>query len=86
MRSKAQLKYADIADHSEDNRIAIIGHQATVLRKEVAFVTDAEPPDKANRYMEKLQTRFPGIRILGRANGPVAGTVTVKVGPPELNN
>ena len=73
--------YADIADHDEDKRIEIIGHTVMTHRKTVAFITDADP-GKCDRYIKKLTDRFPGIVILGRYAGPIAKTVSVKVGPP----
>lgn len=76
------MKYADIADHDEDTRIDIIGRTVMGQKKTVAFVTDGEP-GKAQRYIDKLQSRFPGIRVLEQWNGPVPDTVTVKVGPTE---
>lgn len=77
--------YADIADFEEDKRINIIGRTVMEGRKTAAFVTDADP-GKADRYVRKLKERFPGIVILGRFDGPVAGSVTVKVGPPPAEN
>lgn len=73
--------FADIADLEEDRRIEIIGGMA-MAGKTVAFITDSDE-GKADRYIKKLTERFPGIRILGRFDGPVPNTVSVKVGPPE---
>jgi hypothetical protein len=73
--------YVDIASLDEDKRIDLIGHRAMDHKEVVAFVTDADP-GKANRYIRKLQAKFPTIRILDRFPGPVPNTVTVKVGPP----
>jgi|GEM_PF-3298266 len=72
--------YVDMGDLDEDSRIDTIGHYVTQYRKTVAFVTDADP-GKADRYIAKLKAKFPGIKIVDFINGPVAGTVTVKVGP-----
>jgi hypothetical protein len=74
--------YVDVADQDEDRRIEIIGNTAMKERKTVAFVTDDEA-DKADRYVRKLQARFPGIVVIDRFRGPVAHTVSVKVGPPS---
>lgn len=71
--------YKDIADHNEDMRIGMIG-KAVMAGKTVAFITDSDP-GKADRYIAKLLKRFPGVRIVGRFDGPVENTVTVKVGP-----
>jgi len=73
--------FSDIADLNEDTRIMAIGRAAMVQKKVVAFITDSDP-GKADRYIEKLTKQFPGIVIVGRWEGPVANTVTVKVGPP----
>jgi len=78
-------KYADLGDFEEDKRIDIIGDAAMRLKQTVAFITDADP-GKADRYIAKLKARFPGIVVLGRSNGPVKGSVTVKVGPPVSLN
>ena len=79
--------YADIADFDEDSRIDMIGHQAMDHQRTVGFFVDAQEAgkpkgSKADRYIRKLQDKFPGIRIIGRCAGPVADTEMVKVGPP----
>jgi len=71
-----------IPDYDEDKRIEMIGHRAMDHKERVGIVTDSEE-GKADRYIKKLQERFPGIRILERGNGPVEDSVFVKVGPPE---
>lgn len=77
------IPYKDLADSSEDDRIKAIGHEVMVLKKTVGFFVDAEQGDaKALRYIDKLQKRFPGIRVLYRAPFSVANTTLVKVGPP----
>lgn len=73
------MNYTDLADEHEDERIRQIGEQA--MRKIVAFITDSDA-GKADRYISKLKERFPGIRVVGRGDGPVDKTVWVKVGPP----
>lgn len=73
--------FVDIADSEEDERIQAIGKAAFGQKKTVAFVTDSDP-GKADRYIAKLKEKFPGIRLIGRGDGPVAGAVWVKVGPP----
>ncbi len=82
MSDNRKPMYVDIADFEEDKRIAIIGDMAMKRRQRVAFVTDSDP-GKAERYISKLKAKFPGIRIVDFFKGPVAGTVTVKVGPPD---
>lgn len=78
----AKPAFADIADVDEDKRIDIIGRTVMESQRTVAFVTDSDP-GKADRYIKKLQERFPGIVVVERFDGPVANAVTVKVGPPE---
>jgi len=73
--------YADIADYDEDERIHQIGEKTMREKLVVGFITDSEK-GKAERYVRKLQERFPGIRVLYQGDGPVADTVLVKVGPP----
>lgn len=73
--------FADLGDLDEDERITQIGYAVAVHKMTVAFIVDAVP-GKADRYMRKLRERFPDrIRELGRMPGPVANTITVKVGP-----
>jgi hypothetical protein len=72
--------FMDVADHDEDRRIEMIGHQAMVHKKTVSFITDDEE-GKAERYIRKLKERFPGICVIDRGKGPVDKTVWVKVGP-----
>ncbi len=68
--------YVDLGDLREDQRVQQIGHQAMAHDKKVAFVVETN--DKADRYMRKLQTRFPGIVEISR--GRLAeGLVYVKV-------
>jgi len=74
-------KFADIADVAEDKRIEIIGHRVMVHKETVSFITDSDT-GKADRYVKKLQEKFPGIRVIERGDGPIVGTVWVKVGPP----
>ena len=79
------MKFKDIADLSEDERIDQIGRAVMHDRKKVAFVTDLDDDgghSKADRYVEKLTTRFPGIRIVSRGNGPVPDVEYVTVAPP----
>lgn len=76
------LAYADIADNDEDTRIGIIGRTVVEQQKTVAFITDSDP-GKAQRYIDKLLSRFPGVEVIASSPGPVPNTVTVKVGPKE---
>lgn len=74
-------EYKDIADEPEDERIRQIGEKTMHEKQIVGFVTDDEP-DKAERYIRKLRSRFPGIRVVYHGKGPVAETILVKVAPP----
>jgi hypothetical protein len=69
--------YADLANQNEDDRIAVIGN-AVMQGAKVGFIVDADP-GKAERYIEKLKTRFPGIVIVGTSPGPAPATIFVKV-------
>jgi hypothetical protein len=74
--------YADLGDLNEDKRIDIIGQQVMRGWRSVSFIVDDEP-GKAERYIEKLQKKFPGVTVVERGIGPVPGTVWIKVKPPE---
>lgn len=74
--------YADLHGFDEDARIDLIGRTCVEGGKTVAFVVD-DVPDKPDRYVRKLLEKFPGIRVVSRGPGPVAGTYTVKVAPPD---
>jgi hypothetical protein len=67
--------YADIADLPEDERIVAIGKMAASGTK-VAFIV--EDNTKADRYIRKLLLDF-AVRVTERGDGPVKGTVYVKV-------
>ena len=73
--------FKDITDNSEDERIREIGEKTMREKLVVGFVTDSEA-GKAERYIRKLQERFPGIRVIYQGDGPVAETVLVTVAPP----
>ena len=71
----------------ENDRIRLIGESVMLApatssdRPRVAgFIVESD--EKADRYVRKLQKRFPTIRIIDRGPGPVEGTVMVKIGPP----
>lgn len=75
------VPYKDLGDFDEDERIRQIGEKTMRDKLVVGFFTEDEA-GKADRYITKLQERFPGIRVVARGNGPVANTVWVKVAPP----
>ena len=68
----------------EDKRIDLIGHYVMDHKDTVAVLVDSGPGDvdKADRYIRKLQEKFPGIRIYPITSGPVKNTVCIRVGPP----
>lgn len=71
--------YQDLFDLSEDQRIDLIGHMVVDHKQTNAFVVEDDA--KADRYIKKLVAKFPGVEVVGRGKGPIAGTVYVKVGP-----
>lgn len=71
-------QFADLADMDEDERIKIIAKYAKT--RMVAFVVDDDPPDKVERYIKKVLS-YGGIRVIDRFEGPVAGAISVRVGP-----
>jgi hypothetical protein len=80
--------FADIADFDEDDRIERIGKAVMKAPRSsadkpvvVAFVVEDDA--KADRYIKKLQKRFPGIRVIDRFPGPVPDTVSVRMGGPR---
>jgi len=70
------IKYADIANLQEDQRIALIGEQA-MKGQRVGFVV--EDDEKADRYVAKLMARFSVEEVRREADTPVAGVVMVIV-------
>lgn len=72
--------FADLHELSEDQRIEVIGRTVVEMGKTVGVVVDDEP-GKAERYIRKLRERFPGAVVLSQEKGPVAGAVTLKIGP-----
>lgn len=67
--------YADLGDLPEDDRIRLIGQQASE-GKEVAFVVETHK--KADRYVRKLTTWYP--RVQERIREDFHGMVAVRVG------
>lgn len=77
--------FVDLHHLSEDKRIDLIGQQAIDHMLVVGFIVDMEGiggQDKADRYISKLQKKYPTIRIVHRGPGPTPHTILVKVGPP----
>lgn len=77
---KSKTIFADLADLDEDRRIQIIGETVVREQKVVGVVTDSEP-GKAERYIQKVLSRHPGVVLIGRQSGPVADTTLLRFGP-----
>lgn len=78
---------ADLHRLNENDRIKLIGESVMNVPRTSGdkppmngFIVESDT--KADRYIEKLQKRFPGIRIIDRNPGPTPGTILVRVGPP----
>lgn len=79
--------YRDLADLKENDRIQIIGDLvmkpgASNTEKPVTVAFVVENDEKADRYIKKLEKKFPGIRVVERLQGPVYGTISIVVGGP----
>jgi hypothetical protein len=79
--------YADLGDLPEDQRIeaigkAVMGGSKSSGDKPIMAAFVVEDDEKADRYIKKLQERFPGIRVIDRFKGPVPGTISVRVAEP----
>jgi hypothetical protein len=66
----------------EDERINLIGAQA-IAGHVVGVLLEKDQPEKVARYIEKVTTRYPGVRVVAQVDGPTPATVTVKFGPPR---
>lgn len=80
--------FADLHKLEEDQRIELIGEATMRGGKSsadkpplIAFVVD-DDGKKADRYIEKLQKKFPGIRVIDQFKGPTPGAYTVRIAPP----
>lgn len=73
--------YADLHGLPEDGRISVIVAAVARSRLTVAVMVDAEP-GKAERYAAKIRAALPGCTVSAALPGPVAGVVTLRVGPP----
>lgn len=73
--------FADLADLPEDDRIRIMGEYVMAgNRVAVALEDDA---DKIACYIEKMTSRFPGLRHTDTVPGLVADTVLVSFQPED---
>lgn len=71
----------DLHTMTEDERIELIGLTANqmIMGRHPAIAFIVEDSDKADRYIEKLKEKFPGIVVLKRYPGPVDQTYTVEI-------
>ncbi len=69
--------YVDLGDWSEDERIRVIGHRATVHCEKVGFIVETEA--KADHYIEQLKRQFPDIQVLSRGTIRIEGHKAVGV-------
>lgn len=74
--------FADLADLPEDERIKVIAHYVRDHGLTVAVCID-DVPGKPERYAKKLRKH--GCRIIEQFAGPVPETITLKVGPINVN-
>lgn len=71
--------YFDVADLPEDSHISIIVATVIETQKIVGFIV-ADDAD-ADRYIAKIRSASPQVRIIARGPGPVESTVMVRIGP-----
>ena len=71
--------FADLADLPEDERIRLAAH--TAAHGHIVGLCTDDVPAKVARYIAKL-SRYP-IRVIDQQPGPVAGVVTIRIGPKE---
>jgi hypothetical protein len=62
---------------TEDRRITMIGETAMKGGK-IAFCVD-DLPGQADRYIEKLLTKYPQLQVVQRFKGPTPGVESVIV-------
>lgn len=83
-REKKMPLFVDFHRLTEDDRILVMGKMVMEQKKVACFLVDDEP-GKPQRYINKLLKHFPTINIIGQWEGPTPGCVTVKIGPPGVN-
>lgn len=79
--------FYDLYRLSENERIDVIGKTLmdapqSSADKPIIIGLMLEDDAKCDRYMKKLQKKFPGIREIDRVNGPVPGTKLLSIGQP----
>lgn len=76
------MKYKDVADKPEDERIREIANTCRARPgQKIAFIVDGDSlmPGKADRYMRKLRNLCPEIREVRRMAGPVKNVTSIIV-------
>ncbi len=70
----------------EDERIALMGSTVMLNRLSVWILTDSSPPDKVERYRQKMAATFP-LLVLGeiKREFPTPGSAGFKCDPPPFN-
>ncbi len=71
---------ADLHRLPEDERIRLIG-EAAASGQIVGVMLEKDEPEKIERYVRKINKRFPTVTLLDRKDGPVSSVVTLRFGP-----
>ncbi|MCH8135388.1 MAG: hypothetical protein IIB77_05345 [Proteobacteria bacterium] len=77
--SPRYIPYADLHDLSEDERIKIMGNVASE-GKTIGVMVD-DDPEKVARYISKMTSRYPCVRLIEQLDSPIAGVVMLRFGP-----
>lgn len=73
-------KYKDMYGVDENLRIDAIGKAAASGQK-VGVLLERDEPEKIERYISKITTRYPTVALIKRVNGPTPLVVTLQFGP-----
>lgn len=79
--------FYDFYNLEEDKRIDLIGHRVLDHQEIVALLLEDDTLDegKITRYLQKLQKKFPTIRILDqKPYRQVPHIMVVRLAPPEV--
>lgn len=71
--------YRDLADLPEDERLKQIG-EAAESGLVVGAAVEADDLEKHQRYIQKIQKRFPMAVFIQKIKGPVPGVVILQFG------
>lgn len=71
----------DLFNLTEDQRIELIANRLIKHGETVAFIVDVEKGShaKGDRYIRKLQEKWPSIKLIGRTDGPAEGSEIIKI-------